>query len=140
MTFQSSIEVSTEGCGAVLDVTPQLRRIVTDSAIRTGHVCVANPGSTAGITTVEFEPGTVQDLGELLELLVPRKRSYHHDATWGDANGFAHMRSALIGASLCLPVVGGEPVLGVWQQVVICDFDNRPRTRKLVVVVVGDPA
>ncbi|MBM3314551.1 YjbQ family protein [candidate division WOR-3 bacterium] len=135
MAHSASIEVATEGVCDVRDITPELRAIVARSGVRTGTVCVANPGSTAGLTTVEYEPGAVSDLKELMERLVPQRRQYHHDATWGDANGFAHLRSALMGASLTLPVVDGEPALGTWQQVVLVDFDNRPRRRRLVVVV-----
>lgn len=139
MTHTADIVVATAGFGDVQDITRQLREVVAASGIGEGIVCVSNPGSTAGITTIEFEPGAVSDLKELLDRLAPQNRRYHHDATWGDENGFAHLRSALMGASLSLPVRHGEPVLGTWQQVVLCDFDNQPRKRRLAVAVTGEP-
>jgi secondary thiamine-phosphate synthase enzyme len=139
MVHTGSISLSCHGYCDVQDMTGQLRRIVEESGIGTGLVCVANPGSTAGITTIEFEPGAVEDLKRTLERLAPESGTYQHDAAWGDGNGFAHLRSALVGASLCLPVENGEPVLGTWQQVVFLDFDNRSRRRRLAVVVTGEP-
>ncbi len=136
-TYTATFEVRTRGFCDVIDITAQLQRVVSDSQVRTGIVCVANPGSTAGITTLEFEPGAVEDLKEALERLAPHGRRYHHDDTWHDGNGFAHLRSALIGASRSFPVRDRAPVLGTWQQVVFIDFDNRERHRRLVVTVVG---
>lgn len=138
MVHSGTFELRTSGFCDVHDITPELSRIVAESGIELGIACVACAGSTAGITTIEFEPGVVRDLQELLEKLVPQQRSYHHDSTWGDANGYAHLRSALIGPSLAVPVKGGRPVLGRWQQVVLVDFDNRPRQRSLTVVVCGE--
>jgi secondary thiamine-phosphate synthase enzyme len=132
-----TVEVETAGFGDVVDITSGVWRVVTESGVVEGIVCIANPGSTAGITTLEFEPGAVEDLKEALEKLAPRNRRYHHDDTWEDGNGFAHLRSALVGASRSFPVTGGAPALGTWQQVVLLDFDNRPRRRRLVVSVVG---
>ncbi len=137
MVHSGTFEVSTEGFGDVVDVTPQVLGIVQKSGVRNGIVCIANPGSTAGITTIEFEPGAVADLKEALERLAPSGRRYHHDDTWDDGNGFAHLRSALVGAARSFPVVAGRLALGTWQQVVFIDFDNRPRLRRLAVVVVG---
>jgi len=133
-----TFELSTSGFCDVHDITAELGRVVKESRVRQGMACVACSGSTAGITTLEFEPGAVKDLQELIEKLVPHKRSYHHDATWGDANGFAHLRSALIGTSFAVPVAEGRLALGTWQQVVFVDFDNRPRNRRLTVVVSGE--
>ena len=138
MVHTASIELDCNGFCDVQDITEPLRRIVAESGIRAGLACVANPGSTAGITTVEFEPGAVADLKRALERLAPEDGRYEHDATWGDGNGFAHLRSALVGASFTLPVRDGAPVLGTWQQVVFLDFDNRARHRSVVVSVVGD--
>jgi secondary thiamine-phosphate synthase enzyme len=130
-------EVSTRGFCDVHDITSEVGKAVAKSGIRNGIVCIANPGSTAGITTVEFEPGAVADLKEALEKLAPQDRRYRHDDTWDDGNGFAHLRSALVGASRSFPVKDGAVVLGTWQQIVFLDFDNRPRTRRIVVTVVG---
>jgi len=122
----------------VIDVTPQVIAVVEKSGIKSGIVCIANPGSTAGITTIEFEPGAVGDLKAALEKLAPEDGHYRHNDTWDDGNGFAHLRSALIGASQSFPVREGKVALGTWQQIVLLDFDNRPRSRKLVVSVVGE--
>lgn len=138
MVHTGSIELETSGFCDIQDITPQLRRIITDSGIATGIACIANPGSTGGITTVEFEPGAVADLQEAVERLAPVRGRYRHDAAWGDGNGFAHLRSALVRTSLALPVLNRAPVLGTWQQVVFLDFDNRCRSRKIQVVITGD--
>jgi len=138
VVYNGRIELETAGFCDVTDITAELRRMVAESGVTIGIACVANPGSTAGITTVEFEPGAVEDLKEALERLASTKSRYKHDDTWGDGNGFAHLRSALLGASLSVPVVDSTLVLGTWQQVVFIDFDNQPRNRKLQVVVVGD--
>ena len=99
---------------------------------------MAIAGSTGGITTIEYENGALRDLKEALDRLVPRHERYHHDARWGDGNGFAHVRSALVGTARSFPVHEGRVRLGTWQQIVLIDFDNRPRSRKVDVQVVGD--
>jgi len=138
VVFAASFELETTGFSDVQDITDAVRQAVERSGITTGVVCVANPGSTAGITTIEFEPGAVADLKAALERLAPERARYAHDDTWGDGNGFAHLRSALVGASRNFPVRNHAPVLGTWQQVVFIDFDNRPRRRRLEIVVVGE--
>jgi secondary thiamine-phosphate synthase enzyme len=138
MVQSATFEVSTQGFCDVIDVTTQVTSIVEESGIRNGVVCIANPGSTAGITTIEFEPGAVADLKAALERLAPENARYRHNDTWGDGNGFAHLRSALVGASQSFPLRGGAIALGTWQQIVLLDFDNRPRRRGLVVTVVGE--
>ena len=99
---------------------------------------VSIAGSTAAITTIEFESGVVQDLKEAIERLAPQGLQYHHDARWGDGNGFAHVRAALIGASLCLPFTNKRLGMGTWQQIVLLDFDNRPRSREVKLQLVGE--
>jgi secondary thiamine-phosphate synthase enzyme len=136
--YSTEIACSTRGFADVSDITAELRSAVERSGIRTGLVCVALAGSTGGVTTIEYEPGAVADLKEALERLVPVKGRYRHDATWGDGNGFAHVRSALLGTSRVFPVIDGELALGTWQQAVLVDFDNRPRQRRLTVLVIGD--
>ena len=136
--FRDKVAASTRGFSDVIDITPEVQEIVGRSGIRSGIACIASPGSTAGITTIEFEDGAVRDLKDALDRLAPMKQHYHHDARWGDGNGFAHVRAALVGTSQSFPVQHGRLVLGTWQQVVLMDFDNRPRDRKLVVQVVGD--
>jgi secondary thiamine-phosphate synthase enzyme len=138
MVHSGTIDVSTQGFCDVVDVTAELRRIVDESGIKDGIVTIANPGSTAGLTTIEFEPGAVADLREAMERLAPQDGHYRHDDTWGDGNGFAHLRSAFVGTSCSFPVRARAPVLGTWQQVVLLDFDNRPRRRRIVVTVVGE--
>jgi secondary thiamine-phosphate synthase enzyme len=95
-------------------------------------------GSTAALMTIEFESGLVRDLKELVEKLVPSDRRYHHDDRWGDDNGFSHLRASLFGPSLALPIENRRPLLGTWQQVVLVDFDNRPRTREIVIQFIGE--
>jgi len=94
-------------------------------------------GSTAGITNIEFEPGLLRDLPEFFEKILPSRETYHHDATWHDGNGYAHLRSALIKPSFTIPFKNGTLLLGTWQQIILLDFDNRPRHRELVVQIIG---
>ncbi len=138
MVYSTSIGLKTKGFTDIQNITPEVRQAVVDSGIREGIVCVANPGSTAGITTIEFESGALADLSQALDRIAPQDGRYEHNATWGDGNGFAHLRSALVGASRAFPVKNGAPVLGTWQQVILLDFDNRSRKRVLTVVVVGE--
>jgi secondary thiamine-phosphate synthase enzyme len=138
MVHSGEIELSTEGAGAVVDLTAPVNDELRRSGIRNGTVTVFVPGSTGGVTTVEFEEGLVRDLGELFQRLAPRGPEYHHDARWGDGNGFSHCRASLLGPSLTVPVVEGRLTLGTWQQIVFLDFDNRGRRRRLVVQVMGE--
>jgi secondary thiamine-phosphate synthase enzyme len=138
MVHSASFEIETRGFCDVHDITPEVGRIVRTARIREGIACIASPGSTAGITTIEYEPGAVADLAAALERLAPQNGRYEHNQTWHDGNGFAHLRSALIGASRSIPVQSGALALGTWQQIVFLDFDNRPRTRRVVVTVVGE--
>ena len=120
----------------VVDVTDAVREFVRDSGAREGLVVVFTPGSTAGVTTIEFESGAVNDLKRTMERLAPRDAEYEHNLRWGDGNGYSHVRSALLGPSLAVPIHDGEPVLGTWQQIVVCDFDNRPRRRRVLVQLI----
>jgi secondary thiamine-phosphate synthase enzyme len=97
-------------------------------------------GSTAAVTTIECEPGLVQDLKAFVERLIPSDKRYHHDDRWGDDNGFSHLRASLFGPSLAIPVEDGRLLLGTWQQIILLDFDNRPRTREIIVQVIGESA
>jgi len=136
--LQKSFHVSTRGHGDVVDITAQVTRIVAESSIQQGIVNIAGVGSTLGITTLEFEPGCVADLRRALEQIAPAGGQYAHNARWGDGNGYAHLRSALVGASRSFPVTEGRLMTGTWQQIVLCDFDNRTRDRQVLVTVVGD--
>jgi len=120
------------------DLTADVERVVAESGVSEGQVLVFAPGSTAGITTIEFEPGAVADLERAVERRMPRDIHYDHDARWGDGNGFSHVRAAMMGPSLTLPVIDGKPEHGTWQQVILCDFDNKRRTRRIVVQVLGE--
>lgn len=121
----------------VIDITREVGAFVVESGIEEGLALVFTPGSTAGVTTIEYETGAVSDLRTAMERLVPSTGDYLHDERWGDGNGYSHVRSALLGPSLTIPVSGGRPVLGTWQQIVLCDFDNRPRNRDVIVQVSG---
>ena len=136
--FQKQIRVSTRGRSQVLDISEEVSCIVAASGIAQGIVNVSGVGSTLGITTLEFEPGCVSDLERALEQIAPANHNYAHNARWGDDNGYAHLRSALIGTTKSFPVAAGQVAIGTWQQIVLCDFDDRPRERQVVVTVVGE--
>ncbi|MBN1542764.1 YjbQ family protein [candidate division KSB1 bacterium] len=136
----AQIPLSTRGDSDILDITPQAALELEKSGLRSGVAIFFVSGSTAGLTTLEFEPGLVQDVPEALEKIAPQGKSYHHDRTWGDGNGHAHVRAALIGPSLTVPFAEGRLLLGTWQQIVLIDFDNRPRRRQVVVQLMGQKA
>jgi secondary thiamine-phosphate synthase enzyme len=133
-----AIEISTRGHTDVVDITRALGGCIERSGLRAGTATVFVPGSTASLSTIEFEPGAVRDIGEILERIVPAGADYHHHATWGDDNGSSHARACLMGPSITVPFVDARPTLGTWQQVVLLDFDTRPRDRRLVVQIIGE--
>jgi secondary thiamine-phosphate synthase enzyme len=139
MTFSGTIRLKTGGFSEIIDVTPDVRRIVSESGIKSGIVTVSVIGSTASVTTIEFEPALLKDFREKLQQLFPSTERSRHSETWGDDNGFSHMRASFMGPAMTLPVSGGEPVLGTWQQIVFIDHDNRARSRELFVQLVGEP-
>ena len=122
----------------VLDLTPRVREVVAGCGVSEGIVHLFVPGSTAGLTTIEFEPGCCHDLQEAFERVAPRQGHYDHNARWGDGNGHSHVRAALLGSSFTVPFVDGRLTLGTWQQIIYLDFDNRPRQRRLVAQVIGE--
>jgi len=136
--FQRTFTVSTRGHCDVIDITQEVAAAVSESGVRTGIVNVSGRGSTLGVTTIEYESGCVADMRRALDKIAPENSDYAHNARWGDNNGYAHLRSALIGTAKSYPVMGGQLGLGTWQQVVLCDFDERPRKREITVTVVGD--
>jgi secondary thiamine-phosphate synthase enzyme len=138
LIVQKKFSLSTKGFNDIRDITPTLRDLIDESGIKNGHVIVFVSGSTGALTTIEFEPGLLQDLPEMLEKIAPMNTTYHHDRTWHDGNGYAHLRSALIGPSITIPFESGIMTLGTWQQVIFVDFDNRPRQRQLHVQIVGE--
>ncbi|MFH1151314.1 MAG: secondary thiamine-phosphate synthase enzyme YjbQ [Actinomycetota bacterium] len=134
----SSFSVGTRGDGDVVDITPDVAEAVRGSGLMDGTVTVFVPGATAGVTTIEYEPGLVEDIDELFERVAPAGRDYHHNLRWHDGNGHSHVRASLLGPSLTVPFTAGKLTLGTWQQVVLVDFDNRPRERDLVCQVMGE--
>jgi secondary thiamine-phosphate synthase enzyme len=138
MVITRELHISTVGHTDVHDITSLVQAQVNDSGLAAGIVTVFCPGSTGGLTTLEYESGVVADLQETLEALAPEGRDYLHHRRWGDDNGSAHVRAALVGPSLTVPFVAGRLTLGTWQQIVFLDFDTTPRARKLVVQVMGE--
>ena len=128
----------TAGFCDIIDITVKIQEQIDQEKIQRGVATVFVSGSTAALTTIECETGLIKDLKELVEKLIPSDRRYHHDDRWGDDNGFSHLRASLFGPSLALPIENGRPLLGTWQQVVLLDFDNRPRTREIVVQFIGE--
>lgn len=135
--FHATITRDTRGNGHTIDITPDLQSVIRESGVQDGMAVLFVVGSTAGLTTMEFEPGLVSDLQRAFEGIAPANASYAHEARWGDDNGHAHVRASLLGPSLTVPIVQGRATLGTWQQVVLIDFDTRPRQRQVVVQVLG---
>lgn len=133
-----SFHLETKGAGDFVDITDSCADFLRESKLKEGSLSAFVVGSTAGIVTFEYEPGLVKDMKEIYEKLAPSTRHYAHDDTWGDANGFSHVRAALQGPSLTAPFANSKLKLGTWQQVVLAEFDNRPRTREIVVQLIGE--
>jgi secondary thiamine-phosphate synthase enzyme len=132
------IRLATVGNCDAHDITAAAAEIIVRSGLHAGTITIFCPSSTSGLTTVEFETGCVEDLRRMFEELIPSHRAYAHNDTWEDGNGHAHMRASLLGPSLVVPFTGGRLTLGRWQQIVYVDFDIRPRTRELIVQVMGE--
>jgi secondary thiamine-phosphate synthase enzyme len=138
MVFQKQLTLSTKGHRAMHDLTEAVAKIVAQSGVKTGTVTVFTVGSTAAVGTIEFEPGLQKDLPDLLDRLMPPSTMYGHEQTWHDGNGHSHLQATLLGPSLTVPVNGGQPVLGTWQQIFHLECDNRPRERTIVITVMGE--
>lgn len=138
MITTARVKCQTDGKSDVVDLTREVAEAIRAAGVRNGLVTVFVAGSTAAVTTVEFEPGLVQDLKGFFERVAPQSLPYQHNLTEGDANGHSHVRASLLGPSLTVPIEGGRMTLGVWQQIVLVDFDVRPRARELVVQVSGE--
>lgn len=138
MVRTERVRVQTAGFADIVDITREVAEAVQRAGLRNGIVTVFVAGSTAGVTTVEYEDGLVRDLQEAFERMAPSDRPYHHDRRWGDGNGFSHVRASLLGPSLTVPVENGRLTLGTWQQIVLVDFDNRSRRRELVIQLMGE--
>ncbi len=138
MTFSATLRLATKGFSDVIDITGEIERSIEKSGIAEGIVTVSVIGSTASITCMEYEPALVEDFREKLEQLIPSTERSRHSETWGDDNGFSHMRASLMGPGVTLPISGGRLVRGTWQQVVYIDHDNRPREREVFVQIMGE--
>ncbi len=138
MVYGKEITVAARGFSDVRDITAEAQAVVSESGVKNGLAGVSVIGSTGSITTIEFEPALVEDMREKLEDLVSQKWRSRHSETWGDDNGFSHVRASLMGPGICLPVQGGRIVLGTWQQIALIDHDNRARQRRVFIQVVGE--
>lgn len=132
------VAVTTKGDSTLVDLTEQVASVLAGSGMTEGQALVFAPGATAGVTTIEYEPGLLHDFPEALERIAPADIAYHHDNTWGDGNGHGHVRASMIGPSLTVPFQSGRLLLGTWQQIVLVDCDTRPRKRDMVVQLVGE--
>lgn len=137
-TYSDTIDLKTKGEVEIRDITRDVAAVVQASGLRTGIVCVFTSSSTSAITTLEHEPGLLEDLPRALERLFPRDLRYEHEERWHDGNGHSHVRAAVLGPSLSVPFADGRPLLGTWQQVVFVELDNKPRQRRLTVQLVGE--
>ena len=139
MTIEAhNIFVKTTAKTDIIDLTPHVTQKITGSSFQNGTVTLFIPGSTAALTTIEYESGVINDLKKVIEKMAPADLYYEHNERWGDGNGYSHVRSALIGPSLHIPIIDGKLILGTWQQIVLLDFDNRPRERQIVIQISGE--
>jgi secondary thiamine-phosphate synthase enzyme len=136
--ISKTVKVSSKGEDDIIDITEELSNVVKESSIKNGTVTVFISGSTAAITTIEYEPGLIHDFPEMLSRIVPKNIEYKHDNTWHDGNGHSHVRASLIGPSLTVPVIYGKLALGTWQQIVLLEMDTRPRNRNVILQIMGE--
>jgi len=135
--LSETIQLHSKGEGDIIDMTTQLSTIVKESKIKNGTLTIFVSGSTAAVTTIEYEPGLVHDFPEMLSRIVPKEIEYEHDNTWHDGNGHSHVRSSLIGPSITIPIIQGKLTLGTWQQVVLLELDTRSRNRTVILQIMG---
>jgi len=138
MLITKKISLQSKGHCDIIDITQQVAQQIDDSNINSGTVAIFITGSTAGVTTIEFEPGLLADFKNMWEREVPTSITYHHDLRWGDGNGYSHVRASLLGASLVVPFNNKSLILGTWQQIIVVDFDNRARARQVVLQIMGE--
>jgi len=138
MVNNYSFSIATKGFCDLQNITGKVAGTIVDSTLTQGIVTIFVPGATAGVTTIEFESGAVQDFQEMMERWIPVDITYRHNERWGDGNGFSHVRAAMMSPSLTVPFQDKELLLGTWQQIVVVDFDNRPRQRKVVLQLLGE--
>ncbi len=133
-----SFEIETKGFNELIDITKHVDSLLAESPFSEGSILVFVPGATAGITTIEYEPGLLQDYPKFFEKIIPMSETYQHNETWHDGNGFSHVRASLQGASFTVPFLDKEMLLGTWQQIILIDSDNRSRRRKVIVQINGE--
>ena len=138
MVVTKQIGLQTKGQCDIIDITPQVEKQVAEAGMNNGTVTLFVAGSTAGISTIEFESGLIADFQSMWERNIPRDIPYSHDRRWGDGNGYSHVRASLLGASLVIPFNDKRLTLGTWQQIVVVDFDNRPRSRQVILQIMGE--
>jgi len=138
MVITKTISLSTKGHCDIIDITPQVEQQVAETGINSGTATLFVAGSTAGVSTIEFESGLLSDFQSMWERTIPQGIPYNHDRRWGDGNGYSHIRASLLGASLVVPFNDKKLTLGTWQQIVLVDFDNRPRSRQIILQIIGD--
>ncbi len=138
MVITRNISRQSQGHGDIIDITAQVEREVAEAGVNSGTVTLFVAGSTAGLSTIEFEPGLVSDFKAMWDRNIPKNIAYEHDRRWGDGDGYAHVRASLLGASLVVPFSDGRLTLGTWQQIVLVDFDNRPRSRQIILQIMGE--
>lgn len=136
--INAKITLETKGFTDIVDITHDLNNMVQVHAIKTGQMLAYTQGSTSSIMSMEYEPGLIKDFPEILEKLIPMNQKYHHDEKWNDGNGYAHLRASIIGNHINIPIMDGELLLGTWQNVVLIDFDNKPRTRQVFVQIITE--
>ena len=138
MVVTKQISLQTQGQCDIIDITPRVAEQVTEAGVNSGTATIFVAGSTAGLTTMEFEPGLLADFKDVWERLIPQNIPYDHDRRWVDGNGYSHVRASLLGASLAVPFTDKKLALSTWQQIVLVDFDNRPRSREIIVQIMGE--
>ena len=138
MIVTKQISLQSKGHCDIIDITTQVEQQLAEADIKNGTVTLFVAGSTAGISTIEYEPGLISDFQSMWERNVPENIPYNHDRAWGDGNGYSHVRASLLGASLVVPLNNKKLTLGTWQQIVVVDFDNRPRSRQIVLQIMGE--
>lgn len=137
-TYHDELNFKTKGEVDILDLTSEVSNIVKTSKIKNGQVCVFCPGSTGAITTIEYEPGLLDDIPKAMERLFPKNMTYQHHLRWHDGNGHSHVRASFLGPSIIVPIIDGNLTLGTWQQIVFIELDNKSRSRRIIIQIIGD--
>ena len=138
MISTETLTLQTKGDGDIIDITERIAEMIAHAVVKNETVTLFVNGSTAGLTTIEYEPGVISDFNEMWQRIIPRDMPYEHDRAWGDGNGHSHVRASLLGASLVVPFSDKRLALGTWQQIILVDCDNRARSRRVVVQVIGE--